>query len=122
MQYCRQLVSVLSSRRPESETRPFCVRYVVKIVTEGWVCLSTAVLFCQCHSSNDIRLSVYLSQMTHNLSKTQHHYVTYLEIHFLLGHHAKRANVAVRCTLKLIIFDFPFFVACFTRTLDNLCV
>jgi len=47
--------------------------------------------------------------MSHNLSETQHHQITYLEIHFLLGHHAKRANVAVRCTLVIEAEIFLFF-------------
>jgi hypothetical protein len=33
-------LSGLSLRRLESETRPFCVRFVVEIVAEGEVCLS----------------------------------------------------------------------------------
>jgi len=79
------------------------------IVAEGQVCLSTSVFFHQYHSSNDTSIFVLLSQMSHNLSETQHHQITYLEIHFLLGHHAKRANVAVRCTLVIEAEIFLFF-------------
>jgi hypothetical protein len=73
VQCSRRLVSGLSPRRPESGTGPFCVRFVVEIVAEGQVCLSTSVFFCQCHSSKDISLFLHLSQMPHNLGKTQHH-------------------------------------------------
>lgn len=73
VQCSRRLVYGLSPRRPESETRPFCVKFVVEIVAEGQVCLISSLFFCQRRSSNDIRLFVHLSQMPHNLSKTQNH-------------------------------------------------
>ena len=44
--------------------------------------------------------------MPHNLSKTHHLQITYLEIHFLLGQHPKRANVAVRRTLDIEAENF----------------